>query len=126
MEKAKVHIKKNDMVIVTKGKEKGKSGKVLRVLPEKGKAVVERLNFVKRHAKPSQQFRQGGIIEKEAPLTLSNLMVLCPKCNKAVRTGRKRLEDRKSVRTCKQSGDTQDKKERWRNRSGLWRKEGTS
>jgi len=109
MEKAKVHIRKNDLVRVTKGKEKGKSGKVLRVLPEKGKAIVEKINFVKRHAKPSQQFRQGGIIEKEAPLTLSNLMVLCPKCNKAVRTGRKRLEDRKSVRTCKKCGEILDK-----------------
>ena len=109
MENARVHIKKNDMVIVTKGKEKGKSGKVLRVYPEKGKAIVEKLNFIKRHAKPSQQMRQGGIIEKEAPLTLSNLMVLCPKCNKPVRTGKKRLEDRKSVRVCRKCGDILDK-----------------
>ena len=109
MEKAKVHIKKNDMVIVTKGREKGKTGKVLRVHPEKGKAIVEKLNFIKRHAKPSQQMRQGGIIEKEAPLTLSNLMLLCPKCNKPVRTGRKRLEDNKSVRVCKKCGDILDK-----------------
>jgi large subunit ribosomal protein L24 len=97
------------MVMVTTGKEKGKSGKVLRVLPEKNKAVVERINFIKRHAKPSQQMRQGGIIEKEAPLTLSNLMVLCPKCNKPVRTGRKKLEDRKRVRVCKKCGDVLDK-----------------
>jgi large subunit ribosomal protein L24 len=109
MEKAKVHIKKNDMVIVTKGKEKGKSGKVMRVYPEKGMAIVEKLNFIKRHAKPSQQMRQGGIIEKEAPLTLSNLMVLCPKCNKPVRTGKKKLEDRKSVRVCRKCGDVLDK-----------------
>ena len=102
-------IKKNDTVLVIKGREKGKSGKVLRVMPEKGKAVVEKLNFIKRHAKPSQQMRQGGIIEKEAPLTLSNLMVLCPKCNKPVRTGKKRLEDRKTVRVCKKCGDTLDK-----------------
>jgi large subunit ribosomal protein L24 len=109
MEKAKVHIKKNDTVIVTTGKEKGKSGKVLRVFPEKNKAVVEKVNFIKRHAKPNQQMRQGGIIEKEAPLTLSNLMVLCPKCNKPVRTGKKRLEDKKSVRFCKKCGDVLDK-----------------
>jgi large subunit ribosomal protein L24 len=109
MEKAKVHIKKNDMVIVTKGKEKGKSGKVLRVYPEKGKAIVEKLNFIKRHAKPSQQMRQGGIIEKEAPLTVSNLMVLCPKCNKPVRTGSRRLEDGKNVRVCRKCGDILDK-----------------
>jgi len=105
----KVHIKKNDMVIVTTGKEKGKSGKILRVLPEKNKAIVEKVNFIKRHAKPSQQMRQGGIIEKEAPLTLSNLMLLCPKCNKPVRTGRKRLEDKKSVRVCRKCGDVLDK-----------------
>jgi large subunit ribosomal protein L24 len=79
------------------------------VLPEKNKAVVERINFIKRHAKPSQQMRQGGIIEKEAPLTLSNLMVLCPKCNKPVRSGRKRLEDSKRVRVCKKCGDVLDK-----------------
>jgi len=109
MENAKVHIKKNDMVIVTKGKEKGKSGKVLRVFPEKGKAIVEKLNFIKRHAKPSQQMRQGGIIEKEAPLTVSNLMVLCPKCNKPVRTGRRRLEDGKNIRVCRKCGDILDK-----------------
>jgi large subunit ribosomal protein L24 len=109
MEKAKVHIKKSDIVIVTKGKEKGKSGKVLRVLPEKGAAIVERLNFIKRHAKPSQRMRQGGILEKEAPLALSNLMMLCPKCNKPVRTGKKRLEDRKSVRVCRKCGDILDK-----------------
>lgn len=109
MEKAKVHIKKNDVVMVTKGKEKGKSGKVLRVCPEKGNAIVEKLNFIKRHAKPSQQMRQGGIIEKEAPLTVSNLMILCPKCNKPVRTGRKRLEDGKNVRVCRKCGDILDK-----------------
>jgi large subunit ribosomal protein L24 len=109
MEKAKVHIKKNDMVIVTKGKEKGKSGKVLRVYPEKGKVIVEKLNFIKRHAKPSQQMRQGGIIEKEAPLTVSNLMLLCPKCNKPVRTGKRRLEDGKNVRVCRKCGDILDK-----------------
>lgn len=109
MEKVKVHIKKNDIVIVTTGKEKGKSGKVLRVLPEKGKAVVEKLNFIKRHAKPSQQIRQGGIIEKEAPINLSNLMVLCTKCNKPVRTGKKRLEDGMTVRVCRKCGDILDK-----------------
>ena len=109
MENAKVHVKKNDMVIVTKGKEKGKSGKVLRVYPEKGKAIVEKLNFIKRHAKPSQQMRQGGIIEKEAPLTVSNLMILCPKCNKPVRTGKRRLEDGKNVRVCRKCGDILDK-----------------
>ena len=109
MEKVKVHIKKNDMVMVTTGKEKGKSGKVLRVIPEKRQAIVEKLNFIKRHAKPSQQVRQGGIIEKEAPITLSNLMVICPKCNRPVRTGTKKLEDQKSVRVCRKCEEVLDK-----------------
>jgi len=109
MQRAKIHIKKNDTVMVIKGKEKGKAGKVLRVMPEKQSAIVEKLNFIKRHAKPTQQMRQGGIIEKEAPLPLSNLMVMCPKCNKPVRTGRSRLEDGKTVRACRKCGDILDK-----------------
>ncbi|MEW6443691.1 MAG: 50S ribosomal protein L24 [bacterium] len=107
--KQKRSIKKNDIVMVIKGREKGKSGKVIRVLPEKEKAVVERLNFIKRHARPSQQLRQGGIIQKEAPLPLSNLMLLCPKCNKPVRIGRKLLEDGQKVRFCKKCGDLFEK-----------------
>jgi len=95
--------------MVTKGKEKGKSGKVLRILPEKGRAIVEKVNFIKRHSRPSQQMRQGGIIEKEAPLPLSNLMVLCAKCNKPVRTRKKQLEDGGKVRVCHQCGDVLDK-----------------
>ena len=109
MQREKIHIKKNDTVMVIAGKEKGKAGKVLRVFPEKGRAVVEKINFIKRHAKPTQQMRQGGIIEKEAPLPLSNLMVMCSKCNKPVRTGRNKLEDGKSVRVCKKCGDILDK-----------------
>ena len=95
--------------MVTKGKEKGKSGKVLRVIPEKQKVVVEKLNFIKRHSRPNQQMRQGGIIEKEAPLPIANLMVLCPKCNKPVRIGKKRLEDGNKVRVCIKCGDVLDK-----------------
>ena len=109
MQRAKIHIKKNDNVTVIKGKEKGKSGKVLRVMPEKDSAIVEKVNFIKRHAKPTQQMRQGGIIEKEAPLPLSNLMVICPKCNKSSRTGKNKLEDGKSVRICKKCGEILDK-----------------
>ena len=108
-QRKRYHIKRDDIVMVVAGKEKGKTGKVLKIFPKKDRAVVEKVNFIKRHAKPSQQMRQGGIIEKEAPLTLSNLMVLCPKCNKPVRTGRKRLEDKKSVRVCKKCGDVLDK-----------------
>lgn len=109
MYRIKTPIKKNDMVMVTKGKEKGKSGKVLRVYPEKQKVVVEKLNFIKRHVRPNQQMRQGGIVEKEAPLPVANLMVLCPKCNKPVRIGKKQLEDGKKVRVCTKCGDVLDK-----------------
>ena len=109
MQRIKCPIKKNDNVMVTKGKEKGKSGKVLRILPEKQKAIVEKLNFIKRHSRPNQQMRQGGIIEKEAPLPIANLMILCPKCNKPVRVGKKRLEDGIKVRVCNKCGDVLDK-----------------
>jgi len=109
MDRIKISIKKNDMVMVIKGKEKGKSGKVLRVFPEKQKVVVEKLNFIKRHVRPNQQMRQGGIVEKEAPLPVANLMVLCSKCNKPVRIGKKLLEDGKRVRVCTKCGDVLDK-----------------
>lgn len=109
MQRQKLHIKKNDIVMVMKGREKGKTGKVLRVLTESEKAIVEKLNFIKRHAKPSQQMRQGGIVEKEAPLPLSNLMIMCQKCNKPVRTGAKALEDGKKARVCRKCGDILDK-----------------
>jgi len=109
VQKMKIQIKKNDMVTVLKGKEKGKSGKVLRVLTEKNKAVVEKLNFMKRHSRPNQQFRQGGIIEREAPISIPNLMLICPKCNKPVRISRKQLEDGKKVRSCNKCGDILDK-----------------
>jgi large subunit ribosomal protein L24 len=89
---AKYHIKKNDLVVVTQGREKGKSGRVLRVFPEKKKVLLEKINFVKRHSRPHGQQRQGGIIEKEAPLALSNVMLLCEKCNKPVRIGHRIVE----------------------------------
>jgi large subunit ribosomal protein L24 len=109
MYRIKIPIKKNDIVMVMTGKEKGKSGKVLRLLPEQGKAIVERVNFVKRHARPSQKMRQGGILEKESPLPVSNLRILCPKCNKSIRVGKKRLEDGSKVRVCNKCGDILDK-----------------
>jgi len=109
MVRIKIPIKKNDLVIVRKGKEKGKSGKVMRVLPEKYTALVERVNLVKRHSRPNQKMRQGGIVEKEAPLPIANLMILCPKCNKTARFRRKTLEDKTKVRACSKCGDVLDK-----------------
>jgi large subunit ribosomal protein L24 len=98
---SKYHIKKNDTVMVTAGKEKGKTGKVLRILPKKDRAVVEKVNFIKRHMRPGAHSRQGGIIEKENPINISNLMVVCGKCTDPTRVGRKVLEDGSRVRYCK-------------------------
>ena len=95
------HIKKNDKVMVIAGKEKGKTGKVLRVLPKKDRAVVEKINFIKRHMRPGAHSRQGGIVEKENPINISNLMVVCGKCTDHTRIGRRVLEDGSRVRYCK-------------------------
>jgi large subunit ribosomal protein L24 len=105
----KYHIKKNDLVMVTHGREKGKSGRVLRVFPEKEKVLIEKINFVKRHSRPHGQQRQGGIIEKEAPLALSNVMLLCEKCNKPVRIGHRAVEGGKKARFCRKCGEIFDK-----------------
>ena len=102
-------IKKNDNVKVITGKERGRSGKVLLVDREKGTAVVERLNFVKRHTRAGGAAgQQGGIIEKEAPIDLSKLMVVCPKCSKAARLGARTLEDGSRVRYCKKCNEQID------------------
>lgn len=101
----KFHVKKNDQVMVMAGKEKGKSGKLLRIIAKKEGALIEKVNFVKRHSRPSGQNRQGGIIEKEAPLPLSNIMIICAKCTVPVKVGRKILDEGKRVRYCKKCGE---------------------
>ena len=95
------HIKKNDTVTIIAGKDKGKSGRVLRVIPKKDRAIVEKVNMIKRHMKPSAQARQGGILEKEAPIHISNLMLICSKCTDPTRVGYKLLDDDRKVRVCK-------------------------
>jgi large subunit ribosomal protein L24 len=100
-----VQIKKGDMVIVKAGKELGKTGKVLHVFTERDRALVEKINIVKKHQRPTQQNQKGGIIEVENPLHVSNLMFLCGKCEKGVRIGKKRLEDGRKVRICKKCGE---------------------
>jgi large subunit ribosomal protein L24 len=105
----KFHIKKNDLVMVVNGKENGKSGRILKVLPEKGKVIIEKINFIKRHARPHGKQRQGGILEKEAPLHISNVMLLCEKCNKPVRIGHRVVEGSKKVRYCRKCGEILDK-----------------
>jgi len=99
----KLHIKKGDQVIVTEGAYKGKKGKVLEVFPKKYRALVEGVNIVKKHQKPTNE-SQGGIIEKEAPVHISNLMLIDPKSGEATRIGRK-LVDGKMVRYSKKSGE---------------------
>jgi large subunit ribosomal protein L24 len=98
---SKYHIKKNDKVMVIAGKEKGKTGKVLRIFPKRDRAVVEKVNFIKRHMRPGAHSRQGGIVEKENPINISNLMVVCGKCTDHTRVGRRVLEDGSRVRYCK-------------------------
>jgi large subunit ribosomal protein L24 len=102
-------IRKNDTVMVIAGRERGKSGKVLRVLREQERAIVERLNMVKRHTKARGPQSPSGIVEKEAPIHLSNLMMLCDKCNTPVRMGKQLLEDGRSVRICRKCKEQLDR-----------------
>lgn len=104
------HIKKNDRVMVMVGKDKGKIGKVIKVISEKHKALVEKANMVKRHTRPGPISKQGGIIEKEAPIHISNLMLICPKCTDPVRVRFKILEDGKKVRICHKCGEAVESK----------------
>jgi large subunit ribosomal protein L24 len=105
MAATKLHVKRDDLVMVVAGKDKGKSGKVLRVMPDKGRVLVESLNLVKRHTRPTQANQEGGIIEKEAPISISNVQLLCPGCNKPTRTGIKTLDDGSKVRFCKKCNE---------------------
>ena len=104
MKKSK--IRKGDTVVVIAGRERGKSGKVLSVDLGDGKIVVEKLNMIKRHTKPNQKVRQGGILEREAPLAISNVMFLCPVTNKPTRLGIKRLDDGRRTRISKRSKES--------------------
>ena len=100
----KMSIKKNDTVIVLSGKDKGKQGKVLEVMPKDRKVVVEGVNMVSRHTKPRRQGEQGGIIQKEAALYACKVQKVCPKCNKPTRPAHKLLADGKKVCVCKKCG----------------------
>jgi large subunit ribosomal protein L24 len=97
----KMFLKKNDMVIVITGKDRGKTGKVLKVVPEKGKAVVEKINFRKEFIRPDRSRNiSGGIMEREAPIQVSNLMLYCTECGQGVRIRKKTLEDGSKIRLC--------------------------
>ena len=94
-------LKKNDVVVVIKGKDKGKTGKILKVIPEKRRAIVEKVNFVKEFIRPDRSKNiSGGIMEREAPIQVSNLMLYCSECRKGVRVRKKILEDGSKVRVC--------------------------
>ena len=102
---SKLHIKKNDTVVVLAGEDKGKTGKVLKVLVEKNRALVEGVNMVSKSTKPSAQNPLGGIVKQEAPIHISNLSLIDPKSGKATRVGIKVTEDGKKVRIAKKSGE---------------------
>ncbi len=105
----RLHLRKGDMVEVLGGKNRGKRGKVLQVLRERGRAIVEGVNIVKRHVKPNRKVPQGGIVEKEAPLPAARLMVVCAKCGEASRIGHRYLGDGTKVRYCKHCGEQLEK-----------------
>ena len=96
-----MNIVKEDTVLVISGNERGRQGKVLKTFPKTKRILVEGVNLIKRHTRPSQQTPQGGIIEKEATIHVSNVMILCPKCNNAMRVKHKILKNNKSVRVCR-------------------------
>jgi large subunit ribosomal protein L24 len=100
-----IHIKKNDKVEVIAGREKGKTGKVIKVLRGKNRVLVEKVNIIKRHTRPSPTTGQGGIVEKEASLHISNVMLICGKCTAPTRIKRTKTADGNWVRTCKKCGE---------------------
>ena len=102
-------IKKDDKVKVITGKDKGKIGKVLKVIKKKNRILVENINMVKRHSKPSAKNKQGGIVEGEAAMPRSNVMLMCNKCIKPVRMRTQRLEDGKKIRVCRKCNEAVDK-----------------
>jgi len=103
-----IQIKKDDKVKVVAGKDKGKVGKVLKVNRKKSRLLVENINVVKRHTKPNAKNRQGGILESEAPIHWSNVMLMCNKCIEPVRSKNKTLDDGKMVRVCRKCGEVID------------------
>ena len=104
----KCHIKKDDKVKIITGKDKGKIGKVLRVDRKKDRLLVENINVVKRHTRPTAQNRQGGIVESEAPISWSNAMLMCNKCLSPIRIQMKQLGDGKKVRVCRKCSEVID------------------
>ena len=106
---SRVHIKKNDLVYVLSGKDREKTGKVLKVFPSTQRAVVEGLNYIQKHTRPNPQKNvKGGILPKESPIHVSNLMVVCKRCNKHSRVGSSVAKDGRRIRVCKNCGELLD------------------
>ena len=103
------HVRKGDTVIVVAGKDRGKRGRVLRVMPEESRVVIERINMIKKHQRPTQKLRQGGIIEREGSIHLSNVMLVDPTSDRPTRIGMRALADGKKVRVARKSGEIIDK-----------------
>ncbi|MBS4535547.1 50S ribosomal protein L24 [Clostridium sp. D2Q-14] len=103
-----MHVKKGDTVVVIAGKDKGKKGKILKVMPKKDRVLVEGINMVTKHQKPNAQMQQGGIIHQEGPIHVSNVMIWSKADNKAVRVGYKTLENGEKIRISKKSGEAID------------------
>ena len=106
MQAGKNFLKVNDQVEVITGKDKGRVGKIIKVYRKSDRALVERINMIKRHTKPRAAGQEGQIIEKEAPIHVSNLMIVCPKCTNTVRVARKMLDDGSKVRICKKCSES--------------------
>jgi large subunit ribosomal protein L24 len=104
-----MHVHREDTVVVLAGKDRGKKGRVLKIINKTDRVLVEKINMVKRHTRPSQELPQGGIVEKEAAIHASNLQVICAKCGKPTRIAHKTLATGKKTRVCKKCGEILDK-----------------
>lgn len=104
----KVHVKKADKVVVLSGKDIGKKGKVMEVIPKEGKVIVESVNIIKRHVKPRNQYEQGGIVKQEGAIHASKVMLICDKCNRPTRISKRILEDGSKARVCKKCNEVID------------------
>jgi large subunit ribosomal protein L24 len=109
MSTGKLHIRKGDLVLVCSGKDRNKKGKVLKAFPAKKRVLVEGINTIKKHARPTQKVPQGGIREMEASIHASNVMLICPSCQQPTRIAQRFLEDGKKVRNCKKCGENIEK-----------------
>ena len=110
MSRLQTPVRKNDSVVIITGKDRGKRGRVLKILPAKNRVVVEGVNVIKRHTKPNPQKQiKCGVVEREAPLHASNVQIVCPECGKATRVGRKILGDGRKVRICRKCEGVVDK-----------------